>query len=95
MKILGVQLRKPSFSEITTSAIMAAGLWVGYVGIAQAVGHMPDAVSAGAMLLVIFWGCVCARFGIRIDRGLRHLVLNIAFGGILLLAYQAAIAAVG
>jgi hypothetical protein len=94
MKIIGVELRKPSFGEITTSAIMAVGLWMAYVGISQATGDTPDAVNAGGMLLVIFWGCVCARIGIRIDRGLRHLVLNIAFGGALLLAYQGAIAAV-
>ena len=94
MKLLGVQLRKPSFTETTFAAVMAVGLWIGYVGIANAVGSAPDKISAGAMLLVIFWGCICARVGIRIDRGLRHVVLNIAFGAVLLLTYQAAIAAV-
>jgi hypothetical protein len=94
MKIIGVELRKPTFNELTTSAVMAAGLWIAYIGVAKAVGSTLDPANAGGMLLVIFWGCVCARFGIRIDRGVRHLVLNVAFGGVLLLAYQAAIAAV-
>ena len=28
MKILGIQLTKPSFNEVTASAVMAAGLWL-------------------------------------------------------------------
>jgi hypothetical protein len=28
MKILGIELRKPSFEEVTASAVMAAGLWL-------------------------------------------------------------------
>ncbi|CAN5664758.1 hypothetical protein BH09PSE5_BH09PSE5_24660 [soil metagenome] len=94
MKIIGVELRKPTFTELTMSAIMAAGLWIAYMGIAKTIGSAPDAVNAGGVLLVIFWGCVCTRFGIRVDRGVRHIVLNVMFGGVLLLAYQAAIAAV-
>ena len=94
MKLLGVELRKPTFTETTMSAVMAVGLWMSYIGVANALHSMPDPISAGGMLLVIFWGCICARFGIRIDRGVRHIVLNVAFGAVLLLAYQAAIAAV-
>jgi hypothetical protein len=95
MKLLGVQLRKPTFNEVTASAVMALGLWMVYLGVAKSVGSVPDPITAGGMLVVIFWGCVCARFGIRIDRGLPHLVLNVLFGAVLLLAYQATMAAVG
>jgi hypothetical protein len=88
MKILGIQLRKPSFDEVTASAVMAAGLWLAYVALTKVSGQAFDPVHAGAVLLIIFWGCVCVRFGIHVGRGLHHLVLNVAFGGALLLVYQ-------
>ena len=34
---------------------------------------------------------MCARMGIRVDQGLRHLALNILLGGALLSVYQAVI----
>jgi len=34
---------------------------------------------------------VCARMGIRVDQGLRHLVLNVLLGGALLSVYQAVV----
>ena len=92
MKILGVQLRKPSFDEVTASAVMAAGLWLAYVAYVKANGDAVDAVHAGGVLLMIFWGCVCVRFGIHVGRGLQHLALNLALGAALLLLYQAAVA---
>jgi hypothetical protein len=91
MKILGIQLRKPSFDEVTASAVMAAGLWLAYIALMKVGGQAFDAVQSGAVLLIIFWGCVCVRFGIHVGRGLQHLVLNIAFGGALLVLYQGAV----
>jgi hypothetical protein len=35
------------------------------------------------------------RFGIHVGRGLQHLVLNVAFGGTLLLLYLGAMALLG
>jgi hypothetical protein len=91
MKILGIQLRKPSFDEVTASAVMAAGLWLAYIALMKVGGQAFDPVQSGAVLLIIFWGCVCVRFGIHVGRGLQHLVLNIAFGGALLVLYQGAV----
>ena len=91
MKLLGIQLRRPSFNEVTVSAVMAAGLWLAAVGVLRDSGKSFDAVDAGAMLLVVFWGCVCARMGIRVDQGPRHLALNVLLGGALLSVYQAVI----
>jgi hypothetical protein len=95
MKILGVDLRKPSFIEITASAVLAAGLWMAIVAVWRSVGGPLDRIEAGALLLVVFWGCICVRVGIRVDRGPRHLVLNLASCALLLAAYQAAIAFFG
>lgn len=89
MKLLGIELRRPSFGEVTASAVMASGLWLAYVGLWRASGQAFVAADAGATLLVIFWGCVCVRLGIRVDRGPRHLMLNLLLGGGLLMLYQA------
>lgn len=91
MKLLGVQLRRPSFNEVTASAIMAAGLWLAYVALLRTTGGVFEPTEAGAALLVIFWGCICARLGIHVGRGLPHLALNILMGGALLAIYQVAV----
>jgi hypothetical protein len=95
MKILGIELRKPSFEEVTASAVMAAGLWLAYVALMKLSGHAFEPEHAGAVLLIMFWGCVCVRFGIHVGRGLQHLVLNVAFGGVLLLIYLGLMALLG
>ena len=89
MKILGVQLRQPTFNEVTASAVMAAGLWLACVALLRASEQPLDRVEAGGALLVIFWGCVGVRLGIRVDRGARPLALNIVFGALLLAVYHA------
>lgn len=92
MKILGISLRKPSFDEVTAAAVMAAGLWLVYVAVVRALGHAFEPVQAGGVLLIIFWGCVCVRFGIHVGRGVQHLVLNVVLGAGLLMLYQAIVA---
>ena len=91
MKIIGIELRRPSFNEITAAAVLAAGLWLAMVALWQSVGGPIDRAEAGGLLLVVFWGCVCARLGIRVERGPRHLALNLSFGALLISVYQAAI----
>jgi len=88
MKILGVELSKPTFNQVTASAVMAAGLWMAIVAILRSTGQPLDRVDAGAALLVIFWGCVCVRLGIRVDRGPRHLAVNLLCAAVLLAIYQ-------
>lgn len=91
MNILGVQLRKPSFNEVTAAAVMALGLWLAYVGALRAGGSDFEPINAGGTLLIIFWGCVCVRLGIHVGKGLSHLVLNVGFGALLLGVYQACV----
>lgn len=91
MKIIGIELRKPSFNEVTASAVLAAGLWLAIVALWRRFGGALDAVDAGGLLLVMFWACVGARLGIRIDLGPRHVGLYVAFGAALLGVYRGAI----
>jgi hypothetical protein len=92
MKLFGIELRKPSFNELTAAAVMAVGLWVAAVGLARASGHALEAGDDGALLVVSVWGCVGARLGVRLDRGGRHLAAHFGVGAILLGVYQAALA---
>ena len=95
MKILGIILRKPSFNEITAAVVMATGLFVAALGLMHAL-HMPiDQTEAGALLLVVLWGCISVRLGIRIDQGKQHMVANLMVSALLLGAYQGAVAFVG
>ena len=61
MTFFGIELRRPSFNEITAATVMAIGLWVAAVGVAHASGHGLEAGDAGALLVVSLWGCVGAR----------------------------------
>jgi hypothetical protein len=91
MTFFGIELRKPSFNEITAATVMATGLWVAALGIAHASGHALDGGDAGALLVVSLWGCVGARLGLRLGQGGRHLVANIAVSALLLGLYQGAL----
>ena len=88
MKILGIELNKPSFNEVTASAVMAAGLWLACVAVWRVSKQPMDRIEAGAALLVIFWGCVGVRMGIRFDRGFRHVAANLLCAGAILTVYH-------
>ena len=88
MKILGIPLTKPSFNEVTASAVMAAGLWLACMALWRVSDQPLDRIEAGAALLVIFWGCVGVRMGIRFDRGVRHVAANVLCAGVILALYH-------
>lgn len=92
MKILGIQLSKPSFNEVTASAVMAAGLWLAIVALWRVSEQPLDRIEAGAALLVVFWGCIGVRMGIRLDKGLRHLAVNVLCGAAILAVYHGVMA---
>lgn len=88
MKLLGIPLQRPSFDQITAAAVMACGLWLACIAVLRSTGQPLTGVEAGAALLIVFWGCVCAHVGIRVDRGLRHILANAMVGTFIWLAYQ-------
>jgi hypothetical protein len=89
MKILGIELSKPSFNEVTASAVMAAGLWLACVALFHVSQQPMDRIEAGGALLVIFWACVGVRMGIRFDKGPRHVAANMLCAGVILAVYHA------
>lgn len=92
MKLLGIELRRPSFNEITAATVLAVGLWIAVVGIARVTGHALLGPEAGALLVVALWACIAVRIGLAFDKGRRQLIANIAVSAVLLGVYQGAIA---
>jgi hypothetical protein len=90
MNLIGITLRRPTFGELTAAAVMATGVWLAAVGLAHVLKLPMDRIEAGALLLVVVWGCVSARLGIRIGMGHRHLLANLTVSALLLGAYQGA-----
>lgn len=88
MKFIGIPLRRPSFNELTAAAVMATGLWLAAVACLRAAHFDMPAGDAGALLLVMFWGCVSARLGIHISEGHRHLMANLLMSAVLLGLYE-------
>ena len=88
MQLIGIPLRKPSHNEIAAASFMAVGLWVAGVGLMQAAQFALSRADAGALLLVMLWGCISVRLGIRIERGGRHLLASLAISALLLGAYE-------
>ncbi|HET7792299.1 MAG TPA: hypothetical protein VFL64_02845 [Rhizobacter sp.] len=95
MQLLGIPLRKPAFNELTAATIMGAGLWVLAVGVMHGLQLDLGAMDAGALLVVLLWGCISVRVGIRVGQGQRHLVANLLVTAALLGAYQSAWALAG
>jgi hypothetical protein len=91
MTLFGIQLRKPSFNEVTAATVMAVGLWIAVIGLAEVSGQALGASDAGALLVVSAWGCLGARLGVGIGKGGRHLAAHIGINAVLLALYQGAI----
>jgi hypothetical protein len=95
MKLFGIPLRKPNSGELTAAAVMATGLWVAAIGLLRVLNMDIDRADAGALLVVMWWGCVSVRCGIRVGMGNRHLAANLAVSAVLLALYQGAWAMAG
>jgi len=91
MTLFGIQLRKPSFNEVTAATVMAVGIWIAVIGLAKATGQAMQASDAGALLVVSVWGCIGARLGVGIGKGGRHLAAHVGVNAVLLALYQGAI----
>lgn len=87
MTLFGIPTRLPSFAEVTAATLMALGVWLGAVALLFRLDHAPTAYDAGALLVVLAWGCIGVRLGIRLDRGGRHVLANFAVSALLLGLY--------
>jgi hypothetical protein len=88
VKPTALPLRKPSFSEITAAGVMAAGLWCAVLALLRAFGMPLGAGDAGALLVVVAWGCLAVRIGVDLGKGGRHLIAHLLVSAALLGAYE-------
>jgi len=87
MTLFGITTRRPSFAEVTAASLMALGVWLGAVALLFRLNHAPTGFDAGALLVVLAWGCIGVRLGIRLDHGGRHVLANFAISAVLLGVY--------
>jgi hypothetical protein len=90
MTLFGITTRIPSFAEVTSASLMALGVWLCAVALLFRLNHAPTPYDAGALLVVLAWGCIGVRLGIRLDRGGRHVLANLAISALLLGLYAGA-----
>lgn len=88
MKLIGISLRRPAFSEITAASFMAVGLWAAAIGVLLAARVELERADAGALLLALLWACLSTRLGIHVGQDRRHLAANLLGGASLLGLYQ-------
>lgn len=65
MKILGLQLRKPSSQSFTLAAAITVLVWMLLVGMLDNLPGGTDAITAAEALIAIFWGTLCSALGIQ------------------------------
>ena len=68
MKLLGLQLRKPSSHTLTLAAAVTTLVWLLLVGMLDNLPGGTNAVTAAEALVAIFWGAVCASLGVTFRR---------------------------
>ena len=90
MQVLGIDLKAPTFNQITGATVFGVGLWIACLGLMSAAGHALGRQDAGAALLVFVWGAIGVQLGVHIGKGARHLAVNLVVSGVLLAAYEAA-----
>lgn len=65
MKILGLQLRKPTSQSFTLAAAITTLVWLFLVGMLDNLPGGTDAITAAEALVAIFWGTICSALGIQ------------------------------
>jgi hypothetical protein len=65
MKILGLQLRKPTAQSFTVAAALTTMIWLLLVGMLDNLPGGTDALTAAEALIGVFWGTFCSAIGIQ------------------------------
>lgn len=94
MQLLGLQLNKPSFWDITLTMAGCALLVLLVFACCLALGYVPDLVTKLLFTVSLMWGALCSLFGLRPSSGRRHVVVIVGgwilLGTVSLFAVQAA-----
>lgn len=82
VKIIGVEIHRPSFGDITFSVAFATGCLVALIAIYHLISWPVSRTAAVSLFAGGVWGALSARIGIELWGGVRHKLLW--FGGLLL-----------
>ncbi|CAN5124207.1 hypothetical protein BH10PSE17_BH10PSE17_10620 [soil metagenome] len=88
MRVLGIELHKPTFLSLTVAAALAVTLWLVFLVMVGDTGPGGgSAIEAGKALVAISWGCLCTTLGLRF-RKVSELMVYAGGCALLLVAYQ-------
>lgn len=85
MKILGVTLRRPTFSDVTIAVAMGTAVFAVYELATMALGVHQTAVNGLLFLVGTTWGSLSSRIGIDVSKGWRAKLLFLIGLGLLVL----------
>lgn len=75
MNLFGLELRRPTFWEITLTAAGCTLLLVVTFIACLAFGYVPDTATKIVFSVSLAWGSLCNVFGVRVLEGGRHVLL--------------------
>jgi hypothetical protein len=78
MRLLSIDLRRPTFGDITAMALTATLLLVSVLAVCAMAGYHPGTYTKGVFLACLAWGSFTNLIGIRVQAGWRHFVLMTA-----------------
>ncbi|MBN3761273.1 hypothetical protein [Burkholderia sp. Ac-20365] len=78
MKILGVEIRRPSYAEVTRNALQSVVLLVVFVLVCRLANIHISGYLTAICFFGYWWGTFSKILGIQIREGWRHLLLNVA-----------------
>ena len=93
MQLLGVNLRRPTFTDVTVMTVTATLLLVGVLALCAIAGHHPGTYTKEMFLASLAWGSLAHLLGIRLEVDWRHMVL-LGAGSVAINLATVAIAAV-
>ncbi|BDC44660.1 hypothetical protein PTKU46_85480 [Paraburkholderia terrae] len=79
MNIFGLQLRKPSFWDLTVTAAGCSLVLLATFRCCLALGYIPDLQTRVVFAVSLAWGSLCGLVGMRPKAGSRH--ISVIAGG--------------
>jgi hypothetical protein len=93
VRLLGIELRRPTFGDITVMAFTATLLLISVLAVCALVAYRPGTYTKGVFLGSLAWGSLTNLIGVRVQEGWRHFLLMTA-GSVMLYVAAVAIASV-
>lgn len=80
LRVLGLQLRRPTAQTFTLSAAITTMIWLFAVGLMDNLPGGTDAVTAGEALVAIFWGTLASAIGVQFRKPRELIFFSLGMG---------------